>query len=124
MKITRKQLRTIIREALNEWDVTTWGGAQGTDGYGSRSGSAVWGSPGKAQYNRGTTEAEEPEEDEEVLHGSDDGDDSEDLDEKKKLEQEPMLGWVRENTAEASPFGSGMKRVKLDPEKKDVLGHT
>ena len=44
--------------------------------------------------------------------------------ESRKLTRQQLKRMIREETEQAGPFGSGMEPAALDPEKKELVGHT
>ena len=41
-----------------------------------------------------------------------------------KVTKRQLKRMIREETEQAGPFGSGMEPAALDPEKKELVGHT
>ena len=41
-----------------------------------------------------------------------------------KITKRQLRKIIREEIGKASPFGSGMEQADLDPEQKELIGHT
>ena len=107
MKITKKQLRRIIREVEGS-----------TKKYDDD--SALRGGQSKLpdSLQRGiidkTVEDREEREEEE----------GEEKNESVRITRRQLRRIIREELEKAAPFGSGMEKADLDPEEKELIGHT
>jgi hypothetical protein len=41
-----------------------------------------------------------------------------------KITKRQLRRIIKEETAKAAPFGSGMEQANLEPEQKEIIGHT
>ena len=41
-----------------------------------------------------------------------------------KITKKQLRRIIREETGKAAPFGSGMEQADLEPDEKEILGHT
>ena len=104
MKITRRQLRQIIKEELS---ISLPEGKK----------KRKKGEP-KDQYLYGTDVANS--EDEVARHDAWAGGDNLN----NQTDWQKVLDMIKEEIGKAAPFGSGMKQAKLDKDQKKIIGHT
>ena len=99
MKITRRQLRRIIREAEGS-----------TKKYDDD--SALKGGQSKLPDGLQKSIIDKTVED------------REESEEEKEISERILRRIVREEVEKAAPFGSGMEQAELDPDQKEIVGHT
>jgi len=104
MKVTRRQLRQIIKEALS---ISLPEGKK----------KRKKGEP-KDQYLYDTDVANS--EDEVARHDAWAGGDNLN----SQADWQKVLDMIKEELSKAAPFGSGMKQAKLDKDQKKIIGHT
>ena len=110
MNITKRQLRIIIREESAQVRMREWFLSKEKE---SRLDKVLAGMKASEEEREKIMSA---------LGGEDTGE--EEKNESVRITKRQLRRIVREEVAKAAPFGSGMEQADLDPEEKELVGHT